>query len=409
MKISLPQNIIAIISKINNCGYEAFLVGGCVRDLIMERNPNDWDIATNASTNAIKAIFTRTYNTGLKHGTVTAIYNGIKAEITTYRKEAMYSDHRRPDFVIFTDTLTDDLSRRDFTVNSMAYHPEKGLTDPFNGLDDIKEGVIRCVGNPEKRFSEDALRMLRAIRFSAQLGFKIEDKTFSAIKKYWSDLYYVSVERIQSELNKILVSKEPQKLYLLWKSGLSQVIFPDIKELNDEWINYAKYFSDHGNKKTILLSLLFLSAFKDMAKYYYKKLLKKLKYDNKTIRSVGLLISCIEDLIIFSDRNLRKAVTEYGEEVAKNTIEIKTVCSKFTNAYRSFIIDRIGKDIVPLKADISGLDLINAGLCSGPGIKEMLLILMHCIYEKTEVNNFDILMSIAKSVAKSQISISDKP
>jgi len=403
MKDILPKNIIDIISRINNSGFDAHLVGGCVRDLIMGRTPNDWDIATNASTYAIKSIFPRTYDTGLKHGTVTVIYNGTRAEITTYRKESAYSDHRHPDFVLFTDSLTEDLSRRDFTVNSIAFHPEKGLTDPFSGVQDIEKGIIRCVGDPVKRFSEDALRMLRAVRFSAQLGFDIDDKTFDAIKKHWQDLSYVSAERIQAELNKILDSKEPQKLSFLWETGLSRVIFPEIETLNNEWIKYAAIFSGHPNKRIILFALLFIISFKDAADYYHKKILRNLKYDNKTIKSVGMLISCMNDMGAFSGRNLRKAVTEFGKDVAINTIEIKAEMEDLPKDVSSLIIDEITKNMDPIKADISGLDLKNAGLCDGPGIKEMLSLLMLCIYEKPELNHFDVLMILAETIAKSPL------
>lgn len=406
MKVILPKNIIDIMSKINNSGFDAHLVGGCVRDLIMGRTPNDWDIATNASTDAIKSIFPKSYDTGLKHGTVTVLYDRTKAEITTYRKESVYSDHRRPDFVIFTDSLTEDLSRRDFTVNSIAWHPKKGLTDPFNGLQDINKGIIRCVGDPKQRFSEDALRMLRAVRFSAQLGFDIEDKTFSAIRDCWQDLSYVSAERIQSELNKILDSKEPHKLSMLWETGLSRVIFPEIDKLDNEWTKYAVHFSNHRNKRIILLSLLFITTFKDLAGQYYKRILKKLRYDNKTIKSIGLLINCFDGLGAYSCRNLRKAVTEFGKEKVINTIEINAAMKKLPYDVSASIIDDLTTNVTPVKASISGTDLKNAGLCDGPGIGKMLSLLLYCIFEKPELNNFDTLLLLAKAISKSRIFVS---
>ena len=190
--------------QINNAGYKAHIVGGCLRDMPEMRT--DWDITTNASPGTIKGLFKRTFDTGIKHGTVTVLYDNFAVEVTTWRKDSTYSDHRRPDAVIPTNSLEEDLSRRDFTVNAMAYHPEEGLVDPFDGLTDLKSKLIRCVGSPQARFSEDALRILRAIRFSAQLDFKIEEKTLQAIKELYRDILHISKERIQAEINKILLS-----------------------------------------------------------------------------------------------------------------------------------------------------------------------------------------------------------
>ncbi len=402
MKIILPQNISAIISIINNNGYEAYLVGGCVRDMIMVRSPEDWDIATNATTDIIKSLFKKTYDTGLKHGTVTVLYNDTKAEITTYRKEAGYSDHRRPDFVIYTDSLTDDLSRRDFTINSIAYHPNQGLTDPFKGLEDIRNGLIRCVGQPYNRFSEDALRMLRAVRFSAQLGFDIEKKTLDAIKKAAPTLAYVSRERIQTELNKILISPQPEKLSLIWETGLSKIIFPEIRELPGNWPKCSMHFSGHKNKKVLLLTLLFITCFNYNALHYAKVILKRLKYDNATLRMVLKLIESINSWGTLSERNLRKAVSEYGYEITKYTIEVKSVLENSAEM-RSFLKTvNLPEKVLPLKLAISGLDINRALLIDGPKIKEMLTILQLCIYEKPEINIPDVLMTIAEIISNSE-------
>lgn len=406
MDIILPQNISAIISIINSNGHEAYLVGGCVRDIIMGREPEDWDIATSATTDIIKSIFNNTFDTGLKHGTVTVLYGDAKAEVTTYRKEAAYSDHRRPDFVIPTNSLTEDLSRRDFTINSMAYHPDQGLRDPFNGLEDIKNRIIRCVGDPFKRFSEDALRMLRAVRFSAQLGFDIEKNTLNAINEAAPTLAYVSMERIQTEINKILISPLPEKLALLWETRLSKTIFPEISQLDEDWCKYVRYFTRHKSRKNVLLTLLFITSFGDNAANCARVILRRLKYDNATIREVSRLIESINSWGTLSDRNLRKAVSEYGYEITEDTIAIIEVMknpdetgdagdnSKYLN---------LQNKVKPLKLAVSGLDLNKNLLINGSDINEMLTLLRLCVYEKPEINIPDVLLSIAQKIKDSNV------
>ena len=182
MKIILPENVKYIIQKLSEAGYEAYAVGGCVRDTILGRIPGDWDITTSARPEEIKNIFKKTIDTGIAHGTVTVMLSKEGYEVTTYRIDGEYEDSRHPKEVIFTGNLTEDLKRRDFTINAMAYNDETGLVDIFDGLGDIEKGIIRCVGEPRERFTEDALRMMRAIRFAAQLGYSIEENTSLAIK-----------------------------------------------------------------------------------------------------------------------------------------------------------------------------------------------------------------------------------
>ena len=183
MTINIPDNISIVLDKLHNAGYEAYLAGGCVRDGLMGREPSDYDITTNALPRQTAACFEdfTVIETGIKHGTVTVVSGGENVEITTYRIDGTYADHRRPDTVCFTPRLEDDLSRRDFTMNAMAYSPERGLVDKFGGQDDIIERVVRCVGDPYERFEEDALRILRALRFASELGFVIDAETARAI------------------------------------------------------------------------------------------------------------------------------------------------------------------------------------------------------------------------------------
>lgn len=217
MTIKIPSGAEEIINRINEAGYEAYVVGGCVRDSLLGREPNDWDITTSANPYEVKALFRRTIDTGLKHGTVTILMGDDQYEVTTYRIDGDYSDGRHPDNVTYTSLLSDDLKRRDFTINAMAYHPEIGLVDLFGGESDLKKGIVRAVGCAEDRFSEDALRMMRAIRFAAQLGYEIEKDTYAAITKLGSNLSKISAERIRVEMDKLLMSDNPYmfKLFII--------------------------------------------------------------------------------------------------------------------------------------------------------------------------------------------------
>lgn len=197
MRITLPEKVKFIIKTITEAGYEAYVVGGCVRDSILGRVPGDWDITTSAKPHEVKALFRRTIDTGIQHGTVTVMLEKEGFEVTTYRIDGKYEDSRHPKEVTFTPNLTEDLRRRDFTINAMAYNEDAGLIDIFGGMRDIGQKVIRCVGNAEERFTEDALRIMRAIRFSAQLGYSIEEETRGAIRKLAPNLCNISAERIQ--------------------------------------------------------------------------------------------------------------------------------------------------------------------------------------------------------------------
>ena len=210
--IQLPENVKYIIDTIMEAGYEAFAVGGCIRDSILGRKPDDWDITTSASPYQIKELFRRTIDTGIQHGTVTVMIDKEGYEVTTYRIDGEYEDSRHPKEVIFTPNLEEDLKRRDFTINAMAYNEKTGLVDIFEGMQDITRKVIRCVGSPMERFTEDALRMMRAVRFSAQLGYRIEEETAKAITHLAPNLTKISAERIQTELVKLVTSPHPDYL-----------------------------------------------------------------------------------------------------------------------------------------------------------------------------------------------------
>lgn len=227
MCIEIPGHAKYIMKHLRDFGYEAYIVGGCVRDILLGRSPEDWDITTSAKPLEIKQIFHKTIDTGIAHGTVTVLLEKEGYEVTTYRIDGEYEDSRHPKSVEFTSNLVEDLKRRDFTINAMAYHPDEGLIDVFGGKEDLQQGVIRCVGDPLNRFEEDALRMLRAIRFSGQLNFLIDPNTKDAIVKKASTIQRISAERIHVELNKLLLSNYPEKLMLAYEMGITKYILPE--------------------------------------------------------------------------------------------------------------------------------------------------------------------------------------
>lgn len=226
-KIKLPRKVQHIIEALESGGYEAYAVGGCIRDSLLGRKPQDWDITTSAKPEEVKKIFKRTVDTGIQHGTVTVLLENEGFEVTTYRIDGKYEDGRHPKEVVFTPNLKEDLKRRDFTVNAMAYSEKEGLIDLFDGAGDLERGRIHCVGDAKERFREDALRMMRAVRFGAQLGFSIEENTKKAIRALASSLSKISAERIQTELVKLLVSDNPQEVRTLYETGLTTVFLPE--------------------------------------------------------------------------------------------------------------------------------------------------------------------------------------
>lgn len=245
MKYEIPGRVSFALSKLNEAGYSAYVVGGAVRDMIMGRDADDWDITTSALPKETEEVFkdNRIIESGLKHGTVTVRIDHENIEITTFRIEKGYSDRRRPDEVMFTSDLEADLSRRDFTCNAIAYNPNEGVVDRFGGMDDIENKIIRCVGEPDKRFNEDALRILRALRFSSTLGFEIEKNTAESIFRNYELLSFVSRERIFTELTKLLCGKDAGRIL----RDYSEVIFfvlPSLKEMKGCLQNHERHIFD---------------------------------------------------------------------------------------------------------------------------------------------------------------------
>lgn len=246
MQISMPEKVKYIIQTLQEHGYEAYAVGGCVRDAVLGRMPHDWDVTTSALPHQVKELFRRTIDTGILHGTVTVMLDKEGFEVTTYRVDGVYEDARHPKEVSFTASLSEDLKRRDFTINAMAYNDTEGLVDLFDGAADLKQGVIRCVGVAEERFTEDALRILRAFRFSAQLDFTVAEETFAAAGRLSENLVKISAERIFAELSKILVSDHPERLLEAYRCGVTRVILPEFDRMLETPQNHPAHKTDVG-------------------------------------------------------------------------------------------------------------------------------------------------------------------
>jgi len=437
MKITLPPRVEFIINELEKEGYEAFAVGGCIRDSILEKKPNDWDITTNALPEAIIKTFKHTIPTGIKHGTITVMIDNLPFEVTTYRIDGEYTDNRHPDEVIFTSKLEEDLSRRDFTINAMAYNYSKGLVDPFNGLEDLREGIIKTVGNAHDRFNEDALRMIRAIRFSCQLGFHIEDKTFEAIKLNCELIKNVSIERIREEFSKILLSKEPSRgIENLRIGGLLQYFLPEVLTMfgfdqrnphHDKDVYYhtlmvmdnteprlalrlGALFHDIAKPVTFTLDEKGIGHFyghelkgKDMCEY----ILKRLRYDNDTIKKVSNLV--YDHMSRYSNlksSTIKKVITRVGKENLEDLFNLQEADIKASAPPFDFSgihhLRKKSKEILEHKEPLTvkdlllkGDDLIRLGLKPGKLIGEILNHLMEKVLEDPKLNKKDQLEEMA--------------
>ena len=395
MHIKLPEKVKYIISRLEKNGYEAYAVGGCVRDSILDRVPEDWDITTSAKPEEVKKLFQATIDTGLQHGTVTVVIEKEGYEVTTFRLDGDYSDGRHPDRVAFTSSLTEDLKRRDFTINAMAYSENTGLIDRFDGEKDLEYGVIRAVGDAEERFSEDALRMLRAIRFAGQLNFDIAEKTFDAIKKLSPDISKVSVERIAKELEKLLLSGNPEYITLVYEAGIFEVIAPEIAELfkkeeiynSIEAVRRASYPEKKGLYQ--IRTALFLER---MGADSAAKLLKRFKLDNDTINTVKKLIGLLQRDIETSALEMRRTVKEAGHKIMPILLEARRAKGLCNNSelYRK-IIER-GECTSVSELKVNGRDLIEAGVPKGVMIGETLERLLESVIEHPELNTRESLL-----------------
>ncbi|MDO4343982.1 MAG: CCA tRNA nucleotidyltransferase [Eubacteriales bacterium] len=394
MEIVLPNHVREIIETLETAGYEAYAVGGCVRDSVLGREPDDWDITTSAKPEQVKALFRRTVDTGIAHGTVTVLLERRGYEVTTYRIDGEYEDSRHPKEVTFTDNLTEDLRRRDFTINAMAYSERRGLVDAFGGLRDLEEKIVRCVGDARERFGEDALRILRAVRFAAKLGFSIDEDTRRAAQEMAGNLQHISAERIQAELVKLLVSPHPEVLRQAWELGMTAVFLPEFDAMMaTEQRNPHHMYSvgEHTLKtleyveadKTLRLAALChdfgkpaARTAKDGVDHFYghpgvsekmaDAMLRRLKFDNDTICRVKVLVR-------FHDA--RPALTPETLE------KLRSKKRAVQEAWVRRLICRVGTEMFPALMQLSGADV----LAQSDYLKtEKLLLLeqMYAVYEE---------------------------
>ena len=424
MKIELPRKVVLIIKNLQRHGYDAYAVGGCVRDSILNRKPEDWDITTSAKPEQVKRIFRRTVDTGIEHGTVTVLIGKDGFEVTTYRVDGLYEDGRHPKEVTFTSRLEEDLKRRDFTINAMAYNDDERLVDAFGGMRDLNYHLIRCVGDPKERFSEDALRILRAVRFSAQLAFPIEPETAEAIKSLAPNLEKISAERIQAELVKLLVSDHPERIQDACELGITKVVLPEWDDMVGVKQNtpHHKYdvaahtvhaLQNVKNDKVLRLTMLFHDMGKPVMKttdengrdhfkghaiaseQIAKTVMKRLKFDNDTIRKVTKLVAYHDYRMEPTGANVRRAMHEIGVELFPYYLAVRLADTKAQSSYErrgklENIIQIIelyrnalrNKECVTLKdLAVTGTDLINLGIAPGKELGTLLNELLDMVIE----------------------------
>ena len=438
MTLDIPDYVELIIEKLERKGYEAYLVGGSVRDMILRKTPTDYDIATSAFPDEIESVFSnfKTIDIGKKFGTIIVSQEKGDVEITTFRKEGKYLDGRRPEWVSFFSDVKDDLSRRDFTINAIAYNKTKGILDPFEGREDLKRRIIKTVGNPEERFNEDYLRILRAARFASQLEFTIDESTFQAGKQYSSHIKKVSMERIFNEVYKLLLNQIPSYgIRILEKMGVLKVILPEIipaigfKQYNPHHemdvynhilcvldntpsviqIRLAALFHDIGKPYTLTMDEEGIGHFYGHDKLgaeISKEVLKRFKASNNLIEEVyNLVKEHMNHHANFKDKGLKRLIRRLGEEEVFHLIELQIADIKCSNkeANVDHIIERRNRIKEILEKDeaykieqmhIDGKDLIKLGFEQGPIIGEILEFLLDKIIEEPELNDRGILKNI---------------
>lgn len=396
MEIKMPYEAEWIIKKIREHGFEAFAVGGCVRDTLLGRVPGDWDITTSAKPWEVKSIFGKTVDTGLKHGTVTIIKNHKGYEVTTYRIDGEYHDGRHPDSVEFTSSLTEDLKRRDFTINAMAYSHETGIVDEFGGMEDLDANIVRCVGCAHDRFTEDALRILRAIRFAAQLGFEIEADTYRAITEIAPNLQKVSKERIQAELTKLLMSDHPEKITMVEETGISPYVtdmFPAAFEGETE-ASFSLLKTLPAEKSMRWAGFLRRMDPKDV-----KKILKDLKLDNETVDNCRIMTEAAQTPLDPEKTQIRRFLSCMTPYQFEGCLHLKALDGDKNvpgiRALRKEIMD--DGDCVSMKdLALNGNDLIAFGVKPGKAVGDRLKELLSLVLEDPSMNEKEKLMEVLK-------------
>lgn len=434
MKIQLPEKVSIIIQTLEEAGYEAYAVGGCVRDSVLGRKPADWDITTSALPQQVKELFHRTIDTGIEHGTVTVMMDKEGFEVTTYRIDGEYRDHRHPEQVNFTGELKEDLRRRDFTINAMAYNDSCGLVDVFGGIHDLEQKVVRCVGVATERFEEDALRILRAVRFAAQLGFEIEQETAQAAEKLAGNLKDISAERIQTELVKLLVSPHPEMLKVAYELGITRVVLPEFDDCMHTPQHHPHHMYNVGEhtlkaleftdpEKVLRLSVLFHDFGKpqvrttvDGVDHFHGharisaemtgRILRRLKFDNATTDQVKRMVLYHDARPQPDERQIRRLVHRAGEDIFPGLFQVMgadiLAQSEYKRLEKLLNLEKVQKtyeevmergDCITLKdLAVTGKDLIQAGMQPGREIGELLKKMLEDVLEDPSHNEKAYLM-----------------
>ena len=407
MKINLPPKVRYIINKIYQNNYEAYIVGGCVRDAILGFEPNDYDITTSASPNTIQEIFKdfKCIETGIEHGTVSVVIEDEIFEITTYRIEGEYKDHRRPDKVDFTDRLEEDLKRRDFTINAMAYNEKKGLIDLFGGKEDLNNKIIKTVGNPYDRFNEDGLRMIRAIRFSSKLNFTIEKETLKAIYDKSSIINNISLERITDEFTKIILSDKPENIKYLFETKLLKYL----NISNEDDIGKLKQFYNEivilkKINKNLEKRLALLDYIVEKNNINCKSFCNELIYSKKIIKNHNIILTLLKNIEIDHlnkveikkilsgvDRNLLEEYLDISRIIydkEKKVDEIIDILSEIEENNECYIIKNL---------KVNGRDIMSLGY-KNKEVGEVLNYLLEIVIEDYTLNKKDVLIKKIKEI-----------
>lgn len=442
MMITVPETVVWIIQKLEQCGWQAYAVGGCVRDSLLGRQPEDWDICTSAQPQETERCFAGcpVIKTGVQHGTVTVLIEGKPYEITTFRIDGAYLDHRRPDSVQFIRELKQDLMRRDFTINAMAFHPQKGLIDYFHGKEDLKAGMIRCVGDPLQRFSEDGLRILRALRFAAVYGFQIEKDTAQAAHEKRELLKHIAAERIQAELCRLLLGDSVEEMLLEFHDVLS-VFIPQIAQTVgfeqhnphhnlDIWGHTAESVSQAPKEQTLRLCMLLhdigkpacyscdeagVGHFRGHAAISAEAaadVLRRLRFDRRTIHDVTELIHYHDAELGCAEKAVRRWLFRLGETQLCRLLEVKRADAlaqspefrfeklNFLNDYKS-MAEKIllsGQCLSLKQLAVDGRDLIAAGIREGWQIGAALNWCLEQVLEETLPNEKEALLAAVKKI-----------
>ena len=437
--IDIPDKVKYLIGRLRDAGYKAYVVGGCVRDSIMGRTPEDWDICTSAlpeETERCLGLPTIVKN-GIKHGTVTVRYEHESFEITTFRTDGAYSDNRRPESVTFVKDIEADLSRRDLTVNALAYNDEEGLVDCFGGYEDLKNGIIRCVGVPADRYNEDGLRLMRTVRFASVLGFNIEENTAAAVHENKELLRNISAERLQSELVKLLCGRNAETI-LLEYPDLIGVFIPELLKMvgfpqktphhcYDVWTHTVKAISFIDNDRLLRLAALFHDFGKpdcftedEFGTAHFhghpkrsaelcREILRRLRFDNKTIDEAEILIKLHDLRPPAKPKNVRRLLAETGEELFPKLLELKRADalaqSSFMRREKLRYVDDLrrvfeqeissGSAYTVKMLAVNGSDLISAGFPKGKALGEALNALLDKVIEGDLPNDRQVLLDYA--------------